>query len=52
MPWAAFAGSVVSWVWRSRAGQVEGRKEALKQAHELSRTYTSHLEAWNRHRGK
>jgi hypothetical protein len=30
----------------------EGRREALAQANKLSRTYTSLLEALNRHRGK
>ena len=30
----------------------EGRKEALTQANKLSRTYTTLLEALNRHRGK
>jgi hypothetical protein len=30
----------------------EGRKEALSQANKLSRTYTTLLEALNRHRGK
>jgi hypothetical protein len=30
----------------------EGRKESLTQANKLSRTYTTLLEALNRHRGK
>ena len=30
----------------------EGRREALNQANKLSRTYTTLLEALNRHRGK